>query len=162
MTTVEVQQENGKVIEINEKASLEQACINENEVKYNQTSNTICMREPLRTLLGKTGDTPFCEAILEGTATMPAGTPQYTKELFQQLKQSSKATSKAVARDISEQDFKDGWKVMKETTSSASLTGLHFGHLKACAMDSTLTLKALLQVYLTPLESHLHSGKKVS
>ena len=34
--------------------------------------------------------------------------------------------------------FIQGWKKMKETTSAASLSGIHFGHLKAATMDPSL------------------------
>ena len=38
----------------------------------------------------------------------------------------------------SPKDYTDGWKVMREKTSSASRNGLHFGHMKACTFNSDL------------------------
>ena len=139
VTSVEVEQADGSMLEINEKEQLELACIAENDKKYSQTNNTICMTEPWRTLLGKTGTTAFCDSILAGTAELPDDTPIYTRELFQQLRQVHPTQNTAVNHGITEEEFKEGWKLMKEKTASASLTGLHFGHLKTCAMDASLT-----------------------
>ena len=139
VTTVEVTDEQGNVHEISDKNQIELECIKENDCKYTQTSNTVCMKEPLRSLLGKTGNTSFCDTILDGTAVLPQNIPPYTREFLQQLKRSPHAAKYQIPHHISENDFKEGWKVMKESTSSSSLTGLHFGHLKTCAMDPTLT-----------------------
>ena len=138
--SVEIEDDAGETSLVTNKEELERVCILENNSKYCQTHNTICMTEPLRSLLGPTGNTPFCQSILDGTATSPPGTPQYTQELFEQLQQVHQAhPSCAIQRGISESDYSEGWKIMKETTSAASITGLHFGHLKACATDTTLT-----------------------
>lgn len=40
---------------------------------------------------------------------------------------------------IRSEDWAKGWSKMKETTSAADFTGLHFGHLKACSTDKFLT-----------------------
>ena len=98
------------------------------------------MQEPLRSLLGRTGNTQFCQSILQGNAIFPHGTPPYTIEFFQQMKKSPRANSIPVTSNISKEDFIEGWKNMKETTSAASKQGLHFGHLKASALHPELAV----------------------
>ena len=93
VTTVEADTSYGTTIELTDRKSIESACINENYSKYTHTESTICMNEPLKSLLGRTGDTPFCQRILDGTATFPTGTPQYTREFFQQMKCNPSAAS---------------------------------------------------------------------
>ena len=89
--TIELQQEDGNTIELTDQQDIESAYIQENMRKYSQTNNTICMQEPLRSLLGKTGHTLFTDTILDGTAEFPPNTPQYTKEFLQQMKRSPRA-----------------------------------------------------------------------
>ena len=139
ITTIEVEQEDGSTIELTNRNDIERVCLHENFKKYSQTANTICMQEPLRSLLGKTGETSFSARILDGTAILPPGTPVYTKELFQQLQRNPASKTSTFQSHLSSTDFKSGWEKMKESTSSASKSGLHFGHLKACASNSLLT-----------------------
>ena len=88
--------------------------------------------------MGKTGETKFCSQILDGTAIIPPGTPTYTTEFLHQLQRNPTATSSQFQHSLSSDDFRNGWNKIKETTSSASKTGLHFGHLKACASNPLL------------------------
>lgn len=139
VTTVEVTQEDGSTIELTDRLDIEHACIVENMKKYSQTENTICMQEPLRTLLGKTGTSTLCSNILDGTAQFPTNTPRYTKEFFHQLAMNPEAQNHPFHTRLTSEDFRDGWKKMKESTSAASKTGLHFGHLKASASNTILS-----------------------
>ena len=136
--TVEVDCPDGTTKELTSRTDIELACLQENFSKYTQTEDTVCMQEPLRSLLGKTGTTEFCRNILEGTAVFPHNTPPYTIEFFNQMKRSDRANQHKVTNHISKEDYIDGWKLMKESTSSASTNGLHFGHMKASAMDPVL------------------------
>ena len=92
------------------------------------------MQDPLKTLLRPTGNTQFCDDILNGTATFPTGTPPYTVEFFNQMQRSERANQHYVTSNVTKDDFVQGWKLLKETTSAASKQGLHFGHLKASAL----------------------------
>ena len=139
VTSVKVLQSDGMIAEINDKEQMEIECVKENDKKYSQTNNTICMQEPLRSLLGRTGNTAFCNSILDGSVDLPPNTPIYTRELFQQMQQVHPTQNNDINKGITEAEFQEGWKLMKEATSSASLSGLHFGHLKACALDDALT-----------------------
>ena len=54
------------------------------------------------------------------------------------MKRSDIAYHQPVSSNITKDDFTEGWKVMKEKPTSASKTGLHFGHLKASALHPQL------------------------
>ena len=58
---------------------------------------------------------------MAGTAEYPEGTPHYTKELFDHLKRPPMIQPNTLSEGISAKDYKDGWTVMNERTSSASL-----------------------------------------
>ena len=70
---------------------------------------------------------------------MPTGTPQYTKEFFDEMKLNALTKLDEIQLGITSKDYSEGWKVMKESTASTSLKGLHFGHMKASAQDPLLT-----------------------
>ena len=137
VTKVDVEQDDGRVIEETTKEGIERACMEENEKKYRQTQATPCMQEPLLSELGYLGITASCDQILEGTYQPPPGINQYTRELLQHMQRlpiqypSKKAT-------ITTPMFKEGWKKIKENTSAASISGVTFGHMKACAQDDFL------------------------
>ena len=139
VTTVEVDCKDGTNKELTSRPEIESACLTENYSKYTQTENTICMQDPLKTLLRPTGNTQFCDDILNGTATFPTGTPPYTVEFFNQMQRSERANQHSVTSNVTKDDFVQGWKLLKETTSAASKQGLHFGHLKASALHPELS-----------------------
>jgi hypothetical protein len=86
------------------------------------------MREPMQNALGFLGNTEAGKNILRGVYEPPQGTPIYTQEILRQLQLQASMTTK---------EFQSGWKRMKEKTSSG-ISGLHFGHMKACAHNSFL------------------------
>ena len=55
------------------------------------------------------------------------------------MKRHPKVTETSFPHNLTSEDFKSGWKKMKETTSSASKGGLHFRQMKACSMNPLLT-----------------------
>jgi hypothetical protein len=134
ITKVEVETATGSINEITTKTGIERACMQENKKKFQQTSETPCMQEPLRSLLGAVGDTQSCQEIMEGTFVPPPQTPAYTIELFNQLQYTNNNVSAPPSASIGTSAFQEGWKKMKEATS-AGISGLHFGHLKTCAMN---------------------------
>jgi hypothetical protein len=127
---------NGQLVSITTKEGIERECMKENDEKFRQTKTTPCMQEPLKSLLGRFGTTPFCDEILEGTATMPLQCNQYTRELLREMKKV--ANYHSVSNTVSTEDFQQGWKKMKEQTS-AGISGLHFGHLKTCTYNKSLS-----------------------
>ena len=138
VTKVEIQLTNGTITEMTTKVGIENACMNENESKFRQTQNTPCMVEPMRSELGYDSNTKAGLEILQGIYTPPPGVDNYTKELLIQLKK-AELIYPAPSATLTKKIFQEGWKVMKETTSAGSITGLHFGHLKACASDQFLS-----------------------
>jgi hypothetical protein len=137
VTKVDVEQEDGRMIEETTKEGIERACMEENEKKYRQTEASPCMQEPLCSELGYLGISESCNQILAGTYQPPEGTNIYTRELLQHMKclPIQHPIDKA---EITTQMFKDGWKKIKENTSAASISGVTFGHMKACAQDEFL------------------------
>lgn len=128
--------QNGSRVSVTSKPAIEEACMQENESKYRQTENTPCMREPLRTALG-IGTSQVSDLILAGTYTPPANTDTYTKELLRELQRDNRAVT-SYSPDISTGSFRNGWRKMKEPTS-AGISGLHFGHMKACTYSNLLS-----------------------
>lgn len=137
LTKVIVQTEDGEQ-ELTSKEEIEQACMNENDAKYHQTEDTPCMKEPLRSLLGRVGETEFAEDILKGDFAAPEGTNKYVIEYFKELKRADIPKEKCPKPEITNEMFVEGWKKIKESTS-AGISGVHFGHLKACAKSAALT-----------------------
>ena len=95
------------------------------------------MINPLWTLLGRYGETEFCQQILDGTFAPLPSMSQYTIEFFRELKRVQHAAPETFLH-ISKDDYCTGWKKMKEHTSSGGLI-LHFGHMKACSTSSFLS-----------------------
>ena len=157
---VEIVNENGEVEEIITKHGIERVCLDENEAKYRQTQQTPCMTNPLRRVLGLFGDTEFCDKVLDGTFQVIPQMSNYTIELFRELKRPEDIPP--LSLNISPEDFQSSWKKMKEYTSSASSSGLHFGHMKACSGDKLLTTFESSIAHVMSLATHLNNGKKVS
>ena len=127
---------NGTTTELTSKYLIDQACLEENMQKYTQTKGTICTQEPLRSLLGRYGETELCNNILEGNPTLPEGTPEYVNDFMAELKKVT-TDKEDVSLQISTSEFKEGWGKMKESTSSGK-SGVHFGNLITCAEDDKL------------------------
>jgi hypothetical protein len=133
VTKVEIGGDNMETVEITTKTGIERACMDENRNKFQQTQNTPCMMEPLRSALGGIGTTDACRDILRGEYVPPQGTPSFTREFLVQLQKPTAFSSPPPTASITKATFQSGWKKMKESTSSG-ISGLHFGHMKACAM----------------------------
>ena len=102
------------------------------------------MKQPLRGLLGRVGETDFAQSILDGNFEAPPDTDQYVIELFKELKRDDKITGTTMEPIITSDMFVQGWRKMQERTS-AGISGLHFGHLKTVTYSK----------YLTQIESSL-------
>ncbi len=132
VSRVEMKQDDGATKVLTQKVEIEKACMEENEKKYMQTSNTPCMTGQLQKDLGYDGLTPAGEAILKGTYEPPPDTGQYTRELLQQLKTVDAIFDDLPKAKMTTAQFSEGWKKITEQTS-AGISGTHFGHMKACA-----------------------------
>ena len=120
-------------IELVHKADMEEACHQENWKKYSQTNDTPMMQEEMVDLVGYVGTSPACADILNGTFIPPSSAPQFTKEYLHHLKKAPNIQSPPSAM-LTTEEFSQGWSKMKERTSSG-LSGIHFGHMKACAQS---------------------------
>ena len=127
---VEVLSPTGEIIELTTKPQIESACIKENKQKYRQTEYTPCMQGQLKCDLGIIGISPVASAIMNGTYTCPELSPPYTQEFFNQFKHQH-LHYPPPPNIMTTSSFKNGWTKVKEATSAASFTGIHFGHSNA-------------------------------
>ena len=137
LTQAVVTQTDGSVLEFNTKEEIELACHVENRKKFTQTNNTPAMHGPLAEELGYDGTSAVCQQILEGTYIPPLGTNEYTIAYLEELKRPVQIHLPPKA-EVSTPTFQDGWEKTNEHISSG-LTGIHFGHIKACALDDVLS-----------------------
>ena len=137
ITKVTTVSNDGIINELTTKSEIELACIHENQLKYRQTENTPCMNGNLLLELGYLGLTPSSSSIINGTYICPANSPPFVEEFLQQFKLKDHNITPP-PNVMTTTSFTNGWKRMKEITSAASLTGIHFGHLKSSSLDSSL------------------------
>ena len=110
-------QDDGSSIEYTDKEDIEQACLDENFNKLSQRNNTPVMQSPLVEEIGYGKTTQATKDILTRQYVPPEGTNIYREaflnELYKpkDLQQEPKAT-------ITTECFQQGWKRMKEYTSS--------------------------------------------
>ena len=136
VTSVKEPQPDGTVTEYTSKEEVEQACMRENERKYTQTENTPCLRDPLLQEIGLTGDSDACDRILRGTYIPPPGTSPYVREFLDELK-AHPFEGEPPPTHILTSDFVNFWTKKKEQISSG-ISGIHYGHMKACSQDPLL------------------------
>ena len=138
VTKISVEDHNGVSRDITNQIGIEQACMTEFEHKFWQTEDTPSMQEPWLSILGYDGKTQGAEDILNGTLNLPAGTSAYTADFFRALRREPTISRPAPPATMETTSFQDGWKNMKERTS-AGISGITFGHMKACAEDTELS-----------------------
>ena len=136
VTKVETMRPDGSRETHSSKEEIEEICMEENRQKFLQTNDTPCMQEPLNSLLGM-GTTSSCDEILNNTFIPPATTDQYTAELLHCLRKHPNAPN-TYNTVITRKVFQEGWTKMKERTS-AGISGIHFGQMKACAQADHLS-----------------------
>ena len=119
VTTLETKV-HGRTVEIIDRSAVEKACIQENREKYSQALNTICMKEPLRSLLGLYGETDFSLNLLLGQAAIPPTLPNYTKEFLQHLQLDPNTSLDEIKPSVTQECFSQGWSKMKEKTATIS------------------------------------------
>ena len=123
---------NGGQKELTTKAEIEAAIIEENEKKYHQTEGTSQITSPLLLpLLGKHGEGPAIDQILNGTFNPPPGISQSTIDFLHKCKLPDNAPP-ITTPDIGRRyvSHVKSWRVRKEKTASANE---HIRHYKACA-----------------------------
>lgn len=119
-------------IEITQMQTMEDYIIRENERKFHQTEGWSPLLEgDLFRDLGKYGEGPKVESVLDGSYEPPPGTSEATKLWLKSL--ASPNGNYREWYNTSYMDFQKGWKKVKERTTSGEL---HFGHFKS-SVDST-------------------------
>ena len=123
-------QEGEDLVELTDKALIENAIHAENVKKFSQIESTPAMLAPLVEELGFLGNNKICKRILEGTYQPPTSIDIYSKAFLKALSKPLVIINPPKA-EITTEKFRAGWREMKEATSSGNL-GIYFGHMKAC------------------------------
>ena len=76
----------GEWVEVNDKAAMEQALMDENHRRFNQASGTPFMIPPLSDYIDNLGVNEYAQQILEGTFSIPEGTDYYAEKLIPHFK----------------------------------------------------------------------------
>jgi Reverse transcriptase (RNA-dependent DNA polymerase) len=122
------------------KHDIEQACMNENQQRFTQASDTPSLLPSQLLELGWTANTPTATAILNNTLSAHGHKLHETiLDLAPFL--STPHTINAlgsISTEVSRSDFRSAWKKCREFTSSGK-SGLHFGHFIASCNDDLLT-----------------------
>ena len=120
---------------VTEQDKVEQSIIKANDKKYRQTNDTPLMSDLLPDL-GFLGDSPACKKILKGEYVPCQPTDNHTRAFLQELKMAPNIPP--ISTKYTAQDYINGWKKMNEFTT-AGLSGIHFGHHKACSTNLFLS-----------------------
>ena len=116
------------------KEEVEAAILAANNAKYRQTGDTPTMSTLLPDL-GFLGNTTTCADILNGTYVPCTPIDPYTRALFKAFQKPPNIPT--ISLSYTPEEYINGWKKMNEKTSSG-LSGIHFGHHKACAQNICL------------------------
>ena len=121
-------------IEVTQMLAMEEYIVRENEEKFHQTEGWSPLLEGrLFEDLGLMGDGPKVQEVLNGTYIPPPDTSEATSTWLQSLKIKDPKQRKWLSTSYS--NFQQGWKKVKERTSSGEL---HFGHFKSAIQSSQL------------------------
>lgn len=126
---------NGEEIRLTSRHEIEEAIIKANDNKYRQTNETPLMSELLPDF-GFLGSTQRCKDVLSGDYVPCNPTDEYTRAFIKELAKPPGIPS--IPTTYTKEDYITGWKKMKEHTTSG-LSGVHFGHHKACATHPILS-----------------------
>jgi len=122
--------------ECNTKDSMEQACLHENQQRFNQAADTPLLTKPLYGLLGPLGQGPASHDINTGTFQHP----DVDLVILQTLNALKGCNASSLGpTQIMVSDYQANWQNSKERTSSCSKYNLHFGHYIAIAHDELLS-----------------------
>ena len=138
VTKISIEDQRGVTRDITDQRGIERECMKEFERKFRQTEGTQSMQEPWLSILGYDGKTQGAQDILDGTLLFPVGTSEYTRNFIHELRREPIIRYPAPLAVMETSSFQQGWKQMKEQTS-AGISGITFGHMKACAEDGELS-----------------------
>ena len=133
----------GNWTEMTAKDDIERACLEENERRFNQASNTPFLQPPLFDEVGPLGTGPAVPEILRGEYVPPTGTDPYAVKLLPHLRRNPEVQeAEPIGVDLDVPAHCHAWHKAKEATSSCP-TGVHAGHCKAgAAHEGIATMEA--------------------
>ena len=136
-TTMVIVTRNGVLVELTSKLEIERALLEEHERKMHQTEGfSQLLYGPLLDDIGLIGNGPQVSNILNGSYIVPDGTETGTRLYLSSLIIPNGMDRKREPFTLD--DFKGGWKRMKERTSSHGPA--HFGHYKAGCLHKDIAL----------------------
>ena len=142
---VQITKEDGTTVQYTNKKEIEEALCQVNEAKYHQTEGGSQLLQPdFVELLGRHGEGPEVNKVLNGTFQYPPQTTDATKDFLRACQRPANMT------DIPQKDnpvdrfnaFVKSWKIRKERTVSANQ---HIGHYKACMSHPFLNWSLFLR-----------------
>ncbi len=138
-TLVTVQLPSGELQDIVDKSSIEQAIMNENKSKYQQSFQIPFMRPPLITDFGFLGIGRYSAEVLNGLYKPPNNISPCTKMYLQQLAYPNKICNTSLQMPIIQvEDYRRYWRRAKEHTSSYP-GAIDFSTLKAGAHSELIS-----------------------
>ena len=132
--------ENGIRRLVTSKEDIEQVCIDENDARFSQSSDTPFMQSPMVDILGHLADTPAAQQILDGSFIVPPEIDLYTRKMIRELRMPhSIQHSQPISSSISVDEHISSWRKQKESTASDSISGISFSHYIAGTHNQSLT-----------------------
>jgi hypothetical protein len=131
---------NGEVKEFQEQDEVERAIQEECEVRFTLAHSAPIMSNLLGEKLRYLSDEDIARQIITGTYVIPVDLDPATKMILEEIgRMGVKIVNEEGAEIvITPEDFKQFWRRVNEFTSS-SMSGVHYGHYKAAAMDKFST-----------------------
>ena len=131
---------NGEVQEFQEKDEIERAIQEECEVRFTLAHSAPIMSNLLGEKLRYLSDEDIARQIITGTYEIPVELDPATRMILEEIgRMGVKIVNEEGAEIvITPEDFKLFWRRVNEFTSS-SMSGIHYGHYKAAAMDEFST-----------------------
>ena len=147
---------------VTSKEEIERVCINENDARFSQSSDTPLMQPPMLDLLGFLANTNMADQILQGTFQPPENVDLYTKKMLQELPMPEKIRDlPTTSSTISTKEHIQSWNKQKESTASDAKSGVSFSHYIAGTQHPAIAeFDALTIHYHTNLASPLNPGKQ--
>ena len=136
---VTIKDNNGEDIEITDRSNLEKHILENCERIEHQTENgSQLLQKDFLNDLGKYGEGPKVNDVLNGTYCFPPTTSEATKDFLTNCKKANNATIPPTQPDIVTRykNYIISWNRRKEKTSSYNQ---HIGHYKACATENFLS-----------------------
>jgi hypothetical protein len=126
----------GEVQEFKEQEEIERAIQQECEVRFTLAHSAPIMNSLLGERLRYLADEDIARQIITGTYDIPEELDEATKMILREIGRMGVriVNEEGAEIEITQEDFKKFWRRVNEFTSS-SMSGIHYGHMKATAQD---------------------------